>query len=148
MDEAQKARIRLEHWINHNYDHLKGYLEVSNSLDAIGLQQIADKIRNAAEYIDRANDEFRKALDQLAAVSPSLSTSSGCGCSEHSHAHGHTHSHTHSHEGAHECCHDHSHSHSHDHPHDHSHDDSHDHAHDHSHSHDDHGHGGHGHRHD
>lgn len=113
MDEAQKARIRLEHWINHNCEHLKGYLEVSNSLDSIGLTSIGDRIRNAVEYVDRANDEFRKALDQLTQSLPAT----GCGRHEHSHDrphehchdHGHCHSHKHCHEGSGAECHEHSH---------------------------------------
>ncbi len=120
MDEAQKARIRLEHWINHNCDHLKGYLEVSNSLDSIGLSLIGDKIRNAVEYIDKANDEFRKALEQLGASSPCAGPAVGCCCSQHSNEHGHSHSHEHCH-GEHEGCHEHSHEHSHSHTHQHPH---------------------------
>ena len=148
MDEAQKAKIRLEHWINHNCDHLKGYLEVSNSLDTIGLNLIGDRIRNAVEYIDRANDEFRKALEQLEASSAGVSTSTGCCCSEHSHDHCHSHSHEHGHEQGH--------SHSHEHCHEgvqtdcreHPHERCHNHAHDHAHDHHDHHHGKSGHRHD
>ncbi len=115
MDEAQKARIRLEHWINHNCEHLKGYLEVSNALDALGLTLIGDRVRNAVEYIDKANDEFRKALEQLDASSPA----SGCGCHEHEHSHGH--SHEHCHEGDHKGCHEHQHDHEHCHSHHHDH---------------------------
>lgn len=136
MDEAQKARIRLEHWINHNCEHLRGYLEVSNSLDTIGMTSIGDRIRNAVEYIDRANDEFRKALDQLTQVTPST----GCGRHEHSHDHGHSHEHEH--------CHDHGHCHNHEQCHGDSHSECHDHSHEHSHSHPHNHHDKSGHRHD
>lgn len=115
MDEAQKARIRLEHWINHNCEHLKGYLEVSNSLDEIGLTRIGDRIRAAVEYMDKANDEFRKALDQLDVGIPG----SGCGCHEHSHERSHCHSHERCNDEGSEECHEHSHEHRHSHPHHH-----------------------------
>lgn len=134
MDEAQKARIRLEHWINHNCEHLRGYLEVSNSLDTIGMTSIGDRIRNAVEYIDRANDEFRKALDQLTQVTPST------GCGRHEHSHGHSHEHEH--------CHDHGHCHNHEQCHGDSHSECHDHSHEHSHSHPHNHHDKSGHRHD
>lgn len=134
MDEAQKARIRLEHWINHNCEHLRGYLEVSNSLDTIGMTSIGDRIRNAVEYIDRANDEFRKALNQLTQVTPST------GCGRHEHSHGHSHEHEH--------CHDHGHCHNHEQCHGDSHSECHDHSHEHSHSHPHNHHDKSGHRHD
>ena len=134
MDEAQKARIRLEHWINHNCEHLRGYLEVSNSLDTIGMTSIGDRIRNAVEYIDRANDEFRKALDQLTQLTPST------GCGRHEHSHGHSHEHEH--------CHDHGHCHNHEQCHGDSHSECHDHSHEHSHSHPHNHHDKSGHRHD
>lgn len=140
MDEAQKAKIRLEHWINHNCEHLKGYLEVSNSLDTIGLSLIGDRIRNAVEYIDRANDEFRKALEQLGSSTSVASTGAGCGCSEHSHDHGHSHGHEHGHSHSHEHCHEGGHAGCHEHPHEH--------CHNHAHDHNDHHHGKSGHRHD
>ena len=128
MDEAQKARIRLEHWINHNYEHLKGYLEVSNSLDQMGLPLVGDRIRNAVEHIDRANDEFRKALEQLDTATPASPTGSGCCCDQHGHSHGHTHQHEHCHGEASQRCHDHPHEHchSHEHAHEHTHEHSHD----------------------
>lgn len=144
MDEAQKAKIRLEHWINHNCEHLKGYLEVSNSLDTIGLNLIGDRIRNAVEYIDRANDEFRKALEQLGASTAGASTATGSCCSGHSHDHDHSHSHEHGHSHSHECCHEGGH----EHPHERCHNHAHDHGRDHAHDHHDHHHGKSGHRHD
>lgn len=65
MDEIQKSRIRLEHWIDHNLDHLKGYSEVADLLEKSGRADSAEKIRKGIVLTEAANDEFQKALADL-----------------------------------------------------------------------------------
>ncbi|MFH0822752.1 MAG: hypothetical protein V2B18_08360 [Pseudomonadota bacterium] len=86
MDEIQKNRIRIKHWITHNDDHLKGYEEVAATLRSHGQNDAADKIENAAEFIGSANRAFEEALECL-------------GPEDHSHTEEKGHSHHHHHGG-------------------------------------------------
>ncbi len=100
MDNLEKSRIRLTHWIDHNLDHLRGYSEVAATLEAEGVDSAAEKIRQGIRLIEEANSEFTKALSEISkatgnnhvAHSHSHSHSHGSG---HSHAHDHTHDHSH-----------------------------------------------------
>lgn len=99
MDDIQKSKVRLAHWIEHNVDHLKGYQEVAGLLEREGMQPVAATIRKGMQFIESANKEFEKALQDL-------STPGG---EEHPHEHAHPHGHSHSHDEKHE--HDHVHKH-------------------------------------
>jgi hypothetical protein len=59
MDEIQKSRIRLSHWIDHNKEHLKGYVEVARTLEDEGLQAAAGTIQEGIALIQAANEKFR-----------------------------------------------------------------------------------------
>jgi hypothetical protein len=101
MDEIQKSRIRLKHWVDHNEDHLKGYEDVAQLLETQGLSEAASRIRQGIDMTRKANDEFRAALSFFPAETAS---------SEHSHDDHHSHDHGH-HCGLHKHEHEHSHSH-------------------------------------
>jgi hypothetical protein len=103
MDDLQKSKVRLVHWIEHNVDHLKGYEEVAALLEREGKHSVASSIRKGIDLIKAANGEFDKALQDLSEIVGDEHDH------EHTHAHAHGHSHSHGHEEAH----------SHDHPHKH-----------------------------
>ncbi len=65
MDEIQKSRIRLKHWIDHNFEHIKGYEEVSQLLDNNNCSAAAEMIRRGTRLIEDANTEFENALESL-----------------------------------------------------------------------------------
>jgi hypothetical protein len=65
MDDTQKSRIRLSHWIEHNNEHLKGYDEVASTLERQGLHEAADRIRKGMALVVSANREFEHALGHL-----------------------------------------------------------------------------------
>ncbi|MEW6531432.1 MAG: hypothetical protein AB1473_11390 [Thermodesulfobacteriota bacterium] len=65
MDDVQKSKIRLKHWIDHNQEHLKGYWEVADLLDRHGQVAASGPIRRAIGLIEEANREFSLALDSL-----------------------------------------------------------------------------------
>lgn len=135
MDELEKSKIRLKHWIDHNEDHIKGYREVAESLSKAGFAEQAEKISKGITLIQEANDQFKHALggfDQPA---------SGC-CSGRTEGDAHDHPHHHHHDHAH--VHEHSHDHHHEHSHEHDHHDGHGHCQGEEHPHD-HEHGSHGH---
>jgi hypothetical protein len=96
MDDIQKSKVRLAHWIDHNVDHLKGYREVAALLEGEGNHEVASTIRRGIELIESANKEFEKALKDLSALAGEPPS--------HEHAHGH--------DGMHDHDHDHKHKHS------------------------------------
>jgi len=87
MDDIQKSKVRLAHWIEHNEDHLKGYEEVAGLLEREGKPTVALKIRKGIESIKAANREFEQALQEL--------SEPGEEAPHHSHGHGHDHGHKH-----------------------------------------------------
>jgi hypothetical protein len=95
MDDVQKSRIRMLHWIEHNIDHVSGYKEVAAVLEKAGYSQAADRIRKGIDSIKEANEHFEAAIIDL----PDSAEEHG---HSHSHDHGHTHSHSHSHKHDHE----------------------------------------------
>ena len=141
MDDIEKARIRLAHWIDHNIDHVRGYDEVAAVLEHAGKIEAADLIRRGVEAVRAANHEFERAVAQLSNGEPGRQAAHE-GCvnrhdghpHEHEHRHCHRHEHEHSHEGEHAHGHEHDHGH-HDHGHEHQHEGDHGHHHGHKHEH-------------
>ena len=68
MDEIGKSRIRLGHWIDHNEEHLKGYIQVAEALEKEGLAEASQAIRKAIGLIEEANREFASALALLRGI--------------------------------------------------------------------------------
>jgi hypothetical protein len=99
MDDIQKSKVRLAHWIDHNVDHLKGYREVAALLEGEGNLAVASTIRRGIELIESANKEFEKALQDLSALAGQ----------PHSHEHPHDPGHDRRH--GHDAAHDHEHKH-------------------------------------
>jgi hypothetical protein len=108
MDDVEKSKIRLSHWISHNLEHLKGYEEVAGLLESQRLIAVAETIRRGVGLVQEANKEFEKALSMLGG--PVKASSEGPGHShEHSHAHDHDHTHEHPHSHGHHGPHGHDH---------------------------------------
>jgi len=109
MDDIQKSMIRLAHWIDHNRDHVKGYLEVMEILEREGLKDAAGLVRRSIDLIEQANGKLEQALALLRGAEH--------GTDEPHEAAHHKHSHRHSHDGPS----DHGHAHVHDDSHGHDH---------------------------
>ncbi|MGO9122794.1 MAG: hypothetical protein ACLQPD_34895 [Desulfomonilaceae bacterium] len=90
MDDIQKSRIRLEHWINHNLDHIKGYDEVAQLLYKNNFSGAAEMIRRGTRLIEAANSEFQKALKSIESEDQTTNES-GAGADSESHSHEHSH---------------------------------------------------------
>ena len=96
MNDIEKSRIRLKHWLDHNEDHLKGYEDVAALLEKEGLAEAAAKVRQGIEMTSKANDEFRAALlhypEPASSADPdhdhNHSTGHGDHCGHHKHGHG------------------------------------------------------------
>ncbi len=49
MDDIEKSRVRLIHWIEHNLEHVKGYNEVAQILQRDGFHSASEKIRRGVK---------------------------------------------------------------------------------------------------
>mgnify|MGYP000486495650 CR=1 FL=1 len=92
MDDVEKSRIRMSHWIEHNVDHLHGYNEVAETLEKNGYSEAATMIRRGINLIQAANKEFQQAMAALKEGFGDHSQSES-----HSHEHELAHKHPHSH---------------------------------------------------
>ncbi len=98
MDELEKSRIRLDHWIAHNHDHVKGYAEVAANLQKCGCGGAAALIREAIRLVQEADERFREALMLIPGEGQeSNAECSGQPCCQHKHDHEHHHEHHHDH---------------------------------------------------
>lgn len=95
MDDIDKSKVRLKHWIDHNFDHIKGYEEVAQVLAEKGFSDAAASIRSAAKAIAAANVEFEKALESLAGAAGEGDTKSPAHDEPDSHHGDHKHNHGH-----------------------------------------------------
>lgn len=92
MDDVEKSKVRLKHWIDHNFDHIKGYEEVAQLLSEKGFSEAAEIILSGARAIEAANKEFEKALGCLGSAADDMSRDAGASESHHQ-GHGHNHGH-------------------------------------------------------
>ena len=64
-----EGRLRLqkllEHWIEHNEEHLSRFREAADEASKIGATKVAKDIRSAAEKGTEVSKHLRKALDAL-----------------------------------------------------------------------------------
>lgn len=65
MDFIEKARMRIEHWIKHNEDHLKEYDAFAEQLETIGKNESARHIRGMIELTAKSNESLHKALKSI-----------------------------------------------------------------------------------
>jgi len=65
MDDVEKARVRIEHWISHNEHHLEDYSSFAEDLDRAGKVESAGHIRDMMDYAARSTECLRKALRDL-----------------------------------------------------------------------------------
>jgi hypothetical protein len=95
MDDTQKSRVRLSHWIEHNVEHLKGYEEVAQLLEKLGSTDAAHRIRQGMRYMESANQEFEKAIALLPAPDAEKGEGQESDHADHDHHHDHAHNHAH-----------------------------------------------------
>ncbi|MEJ2660840.1 MAG: hypothetical protein P8Z73_08975 [Desulfobacteraceae bacterium] len=65
MDFVEKARIRMEHWIDHNLDHLGHYQAFAGELENAGKAECARHIRAMGDLLSKSNDHLKEALRYL-----------------------------------------------------------------------------------
>ncbi len=65
MDFIEKARIRIEHWIKHNEDHLQEYEVFAEQLEEAGKKGSSEYVREMIELTKKSNECLRNALKTL-----------------------------------------------------------------------------------
>ena len=65
MELAEKARIRIEYWLQHNENHLRDYREFAEQLESAGMYIGASHIRNMAELTSKSSQCLIEALNAL-----------------------------------------------------------------------------------
>jgi hypothetical protein len=78
VNDIEKLRVLLPHWLEHNQEHASEFGGWADKAAAAGAEGAAEKIRRAAEAMQDANDALQAALDDL-------------GGAGHTHHHGHDH---------------------------------------------------------
>lgn len=65
MDFAEKAKIRLEHWITHNKNHQQEYEHFLKQLQEAGNQESADQILELMALTEKSTECLHNALNAL-----------------------------------------------------------------------------------
>jgi len=65
MDTLQKARIRMEHWIEHNDQHQEEYEAFARELEQAGKKQAAAEVRAMSELTAKGSQHLRQAIASL-----------------------------------------------------------------------------------
>ena len=64
-DEIKKLRILLDHWVKHNEDHAREYRNWATKMEAKGLKNLAQYLKNASSNTLDANKDFISARKLL-----------------------------------------------------------------------------------
>ncbi len=86
MENVEKLRVLLQHWIDHNTGHAEEFAKWEKCMTEDSKQNIADHIGAAIKGVEKVNEQLSKAL--LEAGGPKED-----GGGEHHHHHGHHHHH-------------------------------------------------------
>jgi len=65
MDVIEKAKIRLEHWLEHNLQHINEYQEFIKVLKEAGKEKSARYMEEMVQYIVKSNESLKNALKAL-----------------------------------------------------------------------------------
>ncbi len=65
MDFLEKAKIRMEHWIEHNEQHQEEYSKFAAELAEAGKLEAAKQIEEIFELTVQSNACLKKALDSI-----------------------------------------------------------------------------------
>lgn len=65
MNELDKLRVLLPHWIEHNEEHAADYVRWVEMAQTAGYEAAAGRIRAAIEHVAQANAALQEALDAL-----------------------------------------------------------------------------------
>lgn len=62
MDQKKKLSVVIEHWIEHNEDHMGEYKKWAHTAGELGLDLVKAEIEEAVEKLSQSNKHLEKAL--------------------------------------------------------------------------------------
>ncbi len=62
MDFSEKARIRIEKWLEHSHHHEEEYEAFARELEEAGKGEAAQRIREMIKLNSQADEKLREAL--------------------------------------------------------------------------------------
>ena len=62
MDQKKKLSIVIEHWGEHNENHMDEYKRWAQTAGELGLNSVKAEIEEAMEKISQSNEHLEKAL--------------------------------------------------------------------------------------
>jgi rubrerythrin len=65
MDNREKLKKLLEHWLSHNVDHAENYRKWAAIAREEGMEQAAAILEEAAELTISLNSKFSKAAESI-----------------------------------------------------------------------------------
>jgi rubrerythrin len=65
MDEMARLGHLLEHWMEHNVEHVNTYLKWADKADAHGNRELSEILRRIASETERLEGLFREAREKL-----------------------------------------------------------------------------------
>jgi len=65
MDELNKLNHLLNHWIDHNKDHVSNYNEWAEKAEALGEHTLSEVLRRIADESKKLEELFREAIDSI-----------------------------------------------------------------------------------
>jgi ferric-dicitrate binding protein FerR (iron transport regulator) len=65
MDDLEKAKSRMQSWLQHNKEHQEEFEKLARRLEEAGQQETADYIREIVQLTARSSQCLRNALDAL-----------------------------------------------------------------------------------
>jgi len=68
MDDREKLRILLDHWLEHNRDHADEFREWAGKARGFEEQEAGDNILQAAERLEEANECLLRAAEELRSI--------------------------------------------------------------------------------
>jgi hypothetical protein len=94
MNDLDKLRVMLPHWIGHNQGHGGEFAQWAEKLTGDS-PEVAQLLRDAVQSLQEAQSRLEEALDK--AGGPLEAPGGGQGEHQHKHGHGHEQNHEHSH---------------------------------------------------
>ena len=65
MNERERLRVLLEHWIEHNQEHGEEFSRWATRARDLGETTVAENISAAVRRLDEANEFLNKAIEKL-----------------------------------------------------------------------------------
>ena len=57
-EERERLSILIDHWINHNQEHIAQYLSWAQKMEEGDLMDVSYRLKQASDLISQANREF------------------------------------------------------------------------------------------